>query len=114
MTSAAVRPSEPDSTSVHDALGALSEPLRWEIVALLSGGERCVCDLEDVLDLPQSRLSYHLSVLRKAGILSSRREGRWMYYSVSAEALAGLGAALERLAEACRSAERAGGAAHCE
>ena len=66
---------------------ALSDETRLEIVVrLASEGERCVCDLQDALEAEQSRLSFHLRVLKDAGIVSGRREGRWSYYSLRAEA----------------------------
>ena len=49
-------------------------------------GERCVCDLQDALDAQQSRLSFHLRVLKDAGLVRDRREGRWSYYSLRADA----------------------------
>lgn len=61
---------------------ALSDETRLRIVQLLSGGERCVCDLTGALDAAQSRLSFHLKTLREAGLVSDRRCGRWVYYSL--------------------------------
>jgi ArsR family transcriptional regulator len=66
---------------------ALSDETRLEIVRLLSHGERCVCELQDVLDAAQSRLSFHLKTLKDAGLVIDRREGRWIYYSLNREAL---------------------------
>jgi ArsR family transcriptional regulator len=66
---------------------ALSDETRLEIVAMLAGGERCVCDLMGALDAAQSRLSFHLKVLKDAGILLDRRDGRWVYYSLNKESL---------------------------
>ena len=66
---------------------ALSDETRLEIVRLLSHGERCVCELQNVLDAAQSRLSFHLKTLKDAGLVTDRREGRWVYYSLSREAL---------------------------
>jgi ArsR family transcriptional regulator len=66
---------------------ALSDEIRLEVVTLLLPGERCVCDLMDDLDMAQSRLSWHLKTLSDAGIISGRREGRWIYYSLNAAAL---------------------------
>ena len=60
---------------------ALSDPTRLAILELLRGGERCVCDLQDELDAAQSRLSFHLRVLKDAGLVTDRREGRWSYYT---------------------------------
>jgi len=47
---------------------------------LLQRDELCVCDIERVLEIPQTRVSRHLSILRHAGLVSARREGRWMHY----------------------------------
>ncbi|MBN1448206.1 MAG: helix-turn-helix transcriptional regulator [Bacteroidetes bacterium] len=47
---------------------------------LLQREELCVCDIERVLDIPQTRVSRHLAILRNAGLVSARREGRWMHY----------------------------------
>jgi ArsR family transcriptional regulator len=66
---------------------ALSDETRMEIVRLLSHGERCVCELQDALHAAQSRLSFHLKVLRDAGVVTDRREGRWVFYAVNREAL---------------------------
>ena len=65
---------------------ALSDPTRLAIVERLRGGERCVCDLTDLLDAAQSRLSFHLKVLRESGLVDCRREGRWAYYWLRPEA----------------------------
>ena len=71
---------------------ALSDETRLQIVEMLSHGERCVCELQDVLDAAQSRLSFHLKVLKDADLVSDRREGRWMYYALNREALEKIGA----------------------
>lgn len=62
---------------------ALSDETRLEIVRLLSHGERCVCELQAVLDAAQSRLSFHLKALKDAGVVTDRREGRWVYYALN-------------------------------
>jgi ArsR family transcriptional regulator len=66
---------------------AVAEETRFDIVRHLSRGERCVCELQDDLDAAQSRLSFHLKKLREAGVVSDRREGKWVYYSLVPEAL---------------------------
>ena len=66
---------------------ALSDPTRLELLERLKTGEQCVCDLTDVMRTGQSRLSFHLKVLKEAGLLHDRREGRWMYYSLNGEVL---------------------------
>jgi ArsR family transcriptional regulator len=65
---------------------ALSDETRLEIVELLRKGERCVCELTDTLDAAQSRLSFHLRVLKDAGIVRDRKDGRWVYYELDPEA----------------------------
>jgi len=63
---------------------ALSDETRLRILALLQGGELCVCDLMAVLELPQSTVSRHLATLRNAGLVEDRRQGVWMYYRLAA------------------------------
>ena len=67
---------------------ALSDETRLEILEMLREGERCVCDLQGALEAAQSRLSFHLKVLREAGLVSDRKEGRWSYYAIVPTALA--------------------------
>lgn len=75
---------------------ALSDETRLAVVERLRDGERCVCDLMDEVDAAQSRLSFHLKVLREAGIVGCRREGRWAYYWLKPETF-------EDVAEAVKS-----------
>jgi ArsR family transcriptional regulator len=72
----------PDLETIGARLQALSDPHRLRILDRLRGGERCVCELTDVLDTGQSLLSFHLKVLRDAGLVTARREGRWMHYAL--------------------------------
>jgi ArsR family transcriptional regulator, arsenate/arsenite/antimonite-responsive transcriptional repressor len=67
---------------------ALSDETRLGIIEMLRGGEQCVCDLQTDLEAAQSRLSFHLRVLKEAGVVRDRKEGRWSYYSIAPEALA--------------------------
>jgi ArsR family transcriptional regulator, arsenate/arsenite/antimonite-responsive transcriptional repressor len=69
---------------------ALSDEKRVRILAQLTAGERCVCDLTDALDAGQSLLSFHLKTLKDAGLVTDRRAGRWVYYSLNGDALADL------------------------
>jgi ArsR family transcriptional regulator len=66
---------------------ALSDDTRLAILARLRRGERCVCELTDLLDAAQPRLSFHLKVLKDAGILLDRRDGRWVHYRIDPAAL---------------------------
>lgn len=76
---------------------ALSDETRLAIVERLRGGERCVCDLTDLLDAAQSRLSFHLKVLKEAGLVTDRREGRWVHYALRPGAFEELESALTTL-----------------
>lgn len=67
---------------------ALSDSTRLAVLEMLRNGERCVCELQDELGAAQSRLSFHLRVLKDAGLVADRREGRWSYYSITPEAVA--------------------------
>ena len=75
-------------TAVLTALQALAEPTRLQIVEALRDGERCVCDIQDALEVKQSLLSHHLRALREAGVVADRRDGRWIHYSLVPDALA--------------------------
>jgi ArsR family transcriptional regulator len=61
---------------------ALGDETRLRILVHLRDGECCVCDLTDACGAAQSRLSYHLRILKEAGILRDRRDGRWSYYCI--------------------------------
>lgn len=82
-------------------LRALADPIRLRVIEALSGGERCVCELTASLDLAQSRLSFHLRVMREAGLIHGRQQGRWMYYRLDPEALVRLRDWLDRLTLDC-------------
>ncbi|MFV0439135.1 MAG: ArsR/SmtB family transcription factor [Desulfopila sp.] len=62
---------------------ALADETRLRIVSLLMAGELCVCDVMEVLQLPQSTVSRHLAYLRNAGLVDDRRQGVWMYYRLT-------------------------------
>lgn len=76
-----------DTTQAARWFHALSDETRLEIVERLIGGERCVCDLTDLMDAAQSRLSFHLKTLKDAGLVTDRREGRWVYYTLNRDTL---------------------------
>jgi ArsR family transcriptional regulator len=84
----------PDLQRAVGAFHALSDPTRLELVALLRRGERCVCELQEALGAAQSRLSFHLKVLKEAGLVTDRREGRWVYYTLHRDAVEDLAALL--------------------
>jgi ArsR family transcriptional regulator len=88
---------------------ALSDETRLEIIGMLGGGERCVCELTDALDAAQSRLSFHLRTLKDAGLVTDRRDGRWVYYSLNNDALE----AIETAVESLKAVERPGTGGGC-
>jgi len=65
---------------------ALSDPTRLRTLNLLLGGELCVCDIVSVLNIPQPTASRHLAYLRRAGLVTVRKEGVWCYYQFPAAA----------------------------
>lgn len=91
-------PLAPDQA--QQLLRALAEPIRLRVVQALQQGERCVCDLTGDLDLAQSKLSFHLRVLKDAGLIQARQEGRWIYYRLEPGSLLALRHWLSELAEA--------------
>lgn len=88
MLSVRTRPAVRHRAQTAVLFHALSDETRIAVLQLLRDGERCVCELQDELDAAQSRLSFHLKVLRDAGLLLHRKEGRWSYYAIATERLA--------------------------
>jgi ArsR family transcriptional regulator len=62
---------------------AFSDRTRLRILNLLRGGETCVCDLQGVLRVPQPKVSRHLAYLRRAGLVTVRKQGLWSYYTLA-------------------------------
>jgi ArsR family transcriptional regulator, arsenate/arsenite/antimonite-responsive transcriptional repressor len=67
----------------NDLLKAFADETRLRILNLLSGGELCVCDIMSVIKAPQPKISRHLATLRRHGLVDTKREGQWIYYSLS-------------------------------
>ncbi|TAN46041.1 MAG: ArsR family transcriptional regulator [Nitrospirae bacterium] len=61
---------------------ALSEEKRLRIIKLLEGGELCVCDIVAALNMSQPKVSFHLNILKEAGLIKDRKDGRWIYYRI--------------------------------
>ena len=89
---------------VVELFHALSDETRLTVLDRLKDGEQCVCELMDSMNAAQSRLSFHLKVLKDAGLIEDRREGRWMYYSLSAQAIEELEALVGSLKKAAKRA----------
>lgn len=85
---------------------ALGDETRLRIVALLAHGELCVCHLERALELSQPAVSRQLGVLRMAGVVTARRDGTWVYYSLAPQDHASVESMLTTLAQSF-GAERA-------
>ena len=66
---------------------SLSDPIRINILELMMDGEICVCDIVNVTGLSQSKISYHIKILKDSGLISDRQEGRWVYYKLDLEVL---------------------------
>jgi ArsR family transcriptional regulator, arsenate/arsenite/antimonite-responsive transcriptional repressor len=79
FSSADLRPSALTARGFH----ALSDPIRLQAIDLLRRQELCVCDLTSAINISQSKLSFHLKVLREAQLVRTRQEGRWIYYSLN-------------------------------
>jgi ArsR family transcriptional regulator len=93
MSRAVAQPVEKASRLFH----ALSEPTRLRILEQLKDGEQCVCELTEAFNTGQSRLSFHLRVLKEAGLINDRPEGRWIYYSLNPEGIRELAALVDAL-----------------
>ena len=80
-----------------DTFSALSDPVRLAILDLLGTEARCVCELQGSLDIAPNLLSYHLRVLREAGLVEAARRGRWVDYRLSDDASRAITEALPAL-----------------
>lgn len=82
--SAKADPSFSEETSFLGGFQALSDPIRLQVLELLRTQELCVGELCDALGgIAQSKLSFHLKVLKQAGLIAGRQEGRWVYYRLN-------------------------------
>ncbi|MDY7090088.1 MAG: metalloregulator ArsR/SmtB family transcription factor [Actinomycetota bacterium] len=91
-TSTAIAASAVESAAL---LGVVADPVRWRLLTHLADGRtRCVCDLQQVAAVAPNLLSYHLKVLREASLVSTRRRGRWVDYTIADNAADRLQAAL--------------------
>jgi ArsR family transcriptional regulator len=69
--------------TIQAGFHALSDPWRLQIIELLRSQELCVCELMEKLEISQSKLSFHLKILKEAGLVQTRQEGRWIYYRLN-------------------------------
>ena len=89
---------------------ALGDENRIRILKLLHDGEMCACHLLEELNIGQSTLSHHMKILCDAGIVTGRKEGKWMHYSICCEGVNETRALLEELL----SPKRASGNCCCK
>lgn len=61
---------------------ALSDETRLRMLKIMEKGDICVCDLVSVLDVSQPKISFHLNVLKEAGLIKDRKNGKWVHYSI--------------------------------
>lgn len=92
--------SDLDVRPLSQLFRALGDETRLRIVALLAHGELCVCHIEKALDLSQPNVSRQLGILRSAGVVEARREGTWVYYSITEQSHALVESQLETLTKA--------------
>jgi len=64
-------------------LQAVADPVRWSVLAMLVEAPRCVCKLQEQIPIAGNLLSYHLKVLREAGLVTTSRRGRWVDYALA-------------------------------
>ena len=74
-----------DERKIADIFKSLSDENRIRILKLLCSGEKCACKLLEELNISQPTLSHHMKILRDAGIVTGRREGKWTHYSICCE-----------------------------
>jgi len=82
MRSNKARP-DADIKDIENVLKALADGTRLRILGLLAAGETCVCTLQESLQLPQSKVSRHLTYLRRARLVDARKDGLWVHYRLA-------------------------------
>jgi ArsR family transcriptional regulator len=98
-----------DLDALTGVYGALADPTRLRILALLRDGEVCVCHIHAALDAPQPTVSRHLAYLRKCGLVDARREGTWMHYRLRRPASAVVAAVVDAALHALSHCSAHGG-----
>jgi ArsR family transcriptional regulator len=92
-----LRAESADAAQVEASVGllaAVADPIRWSVLQRLATSPLCVCNLQEHVVVAPNLLSYHLKVLREAGLVVTSRRGRWIDYALAADALDRLRAAL--------------------
>ncbi len=76
-------PSDEEARDVASFFKAISDPARVKIICALANGELCVCELMEAMGMQQTVVSHHLKILKYAGIVSDRKSGKWVNYSLA-------------------------------
>lgn len=84
----------PEATAGAALLQVVADPVRWAVLQRLSDGTRCVCDLQEHVDVAANLLEHHLRVLREAGLVTTARRGRWVDYTLAPDAAERVAAAM--------------------
>jgi len=93
-----------------DLVKSMADETRLTILSMLQDGEMCVCELMEALPVSQPAVSHHLRILRQAGLITDRRQGKWIFYSLSPEAIESTAQLLDRmLFQPARQLQAAGG-----
>jgi ArsR family transcriptional regulator len=93
-----------------DLLKSVADETRLAILTMLHDGEMCVCEIMEALPVSQPAVSHHLRILRQAGLINDRRQGKWIFYSLDHEAFESAATLLDRmLFQPARQLKAAGG-----
>ncbi|MDD2626636.1 MAG: metalloregulator ArsR/SmtB family transcription factor [Candidatus Methanomethylophilus sp.] len=85
------------SVDLNAVFKALSDPNRLRVVEILAEGEKCACKLLSELNITQPTLSHHMDILQRSGLVTGRREGQWIHYSLDPATLSAVCGYLEGL-----------------
>jgi ArsR family transcriptional regulator len=113
-TSIVVEPTSVEAATAAAVFAALAEPARLRILHVLADASRCVCDIREVVPIAPNLLSYHLRVLREAGLIDGSRRGRWIDYRLATDTSTLIAEALRIAGFAAAVEQPAGCATTCE
>jgi len=89
-----VEVSDPVAVDPVAVLQAVADPVRWAVLTMLVEAPRCVCKIQEQIPIAGNLLSYHLKMLREAGLVTTSRRGRWVDYALAPNAAERMSAAL--------------------
>ena len=95
---------------LENLLKSVADETRLLILTMLQDGEMCVCEIMEALPVSQPAVSHHLRILRQAGLINDRRQGKWVFYSLNPEAVESAASLLDKmLFQPTRQLKAAGG-----